>query len=642
MKKNAVVIYKNTCALAGDSEGDKFIVNWCVSRATASGKKSNYASQKVRKRDVIVLSENPADNLDEILDFAESAAGENSSVKNGVNEAYELLISDESTASALISFEELVELVKGDASPCEMWGIYSVLKNSLEFEEKLDSSDIDNVKINFAPRSLEKIQELKEKAYEKEHAEEIRQAFIHRLKQNKLELPDDARYMVEVEAFALGKSDRCKTLKDAGFKETMERAHEILLNTGIWDITRNPYPVRWGLSAKSAVESLGSPPQEERVRIEGVSYAIDSPWSTDPDDSIGFDGEYLWVHIADPASTVMPDSSIDKSARGRGATLYLPEGAARMLAEDCIEDYALGLKKESNALSFKIKLTEEGEIESCDILRTVVNVERLTYEKADELKDSAELKPLFEIARKNAARRILNGAVNINMPEIYVKVDPDTKKVHMEEVVHYESGEVVREAMILAGEGAARFAFKNNIPFPFISQDAPDIPEDIPEGLAGQYRLRRCMRKRNVSITPGAHAAMGLSMYSQVTSPLRRYGDLISHQQLRAFIKGEKLIDKDEMLMRVAEGDAAMRASKQAERNSNTHWTLVYLLQNPEWSGKAVCLNKDAKGTVFLVRDLGMETIIEGTDCDLNDEITVKADKIDIPSLGVTFIPVNS
>lgn len=639
MKKNAVVIYKNACALAGDSEGDKFMVSWCVSRGTPSGKKANYASQKVRNRDVIVLCEGPASNLDAMLDYAEAAAADGSEVKNSISEVYELLISDESSSGALISFEELAALIKSDAGADQMWGIYSVLKNGLEFEEKLDSSNIENVKINFIPRSQEKIQELKNKAFEKEHAEEIRNAFIHRLRQNKLELPEDAKFMVEVEAFALGKTDKCRTLKDAGFKETVERAHEVLLNTGIWDITRNPYPVRWGLSAKSAVESLGAPPQEERVKVDGVSYAIDSPWSTDPDDAIGFDGEYLWVHIADPASTVMPESSIDKSARGRGATLYLPEGAARMLAEDCIEDYALGLKKESNALSFKIKLSADGEIESCDVLRTVVNVERLTYEKADELKETPELKPLFEIAAKNAERRKRNGAVSINMPEIHVKVDPDTKQVHMEEIVHYESGEVVREAMILAGEGAARFAFKNNIPFPFISQDAPDIPEDIPEGLAGQYRLRRCMRKRNVGVTPGAHAAMGLSMYSQVTSPLRRYGDLIGHQQLRAFIKGEKLIDKDEMLMRVAEGDAAMRASKQAERNSNTHWTLVYLLQNPQWSGKAVCLNKDAKGTVFLVRELGLETVIEGTDCGLNDEIEVKADKIDLPSLSVSFIP---
>lgn len=638
MQKNSVVIYKNTCALTGEAEGDKFLVNWCVSRATQSGKKAVFASQKVRPRDVVFLCMESASSIDNCLDFAENALAENSEVQNQLAEVHELLLSDESTCNTSISFSEVCELMRGSVKADEVWGVYSVLKQSYLFEEVLDSSDSENIKVTFVPNSLEKIKELKEKAFEKEHAQELRDEFILRLKQNKLNLPDDSKYMGEVEAFALGKTDKCKVLKDAGFKETIERAHDVLLKTGIWDITRNPYPLRWGLSMKSASESLKTPPAEDRFKVPGVSYAIDSPWSTDPDDAIGWDGEYLWVHIADPASTVLPDSSIDKAARGRGATLYIPEGAARMLAEDCIEDYALGLKAESNALSFKIKLNDTCEIESCDVLRTVVNVQRLTYQKADELKDTPELKTLFEIAEKNAQRRNKNGAVNIHMPEIHVIVD-ENKKVSLEEIVHYKSGEVVREAMILAGEGAAKFAFKNNIPFPFISQDAPDIPSELPEGLAGQYRLRRCMRKRNVGVTPGAHAAMGLSMYSQVTSPLRRYGDLIGHQQLRAFIKGEQLIDKDDMLMRIAEGDAAARASKQAERNSNTHWTLVYLLQNPEWTGKAICLSKDPKGTVFLIRDLGMEVNIEGVNCDLNDEITVKAGSINLPDLDVKFIP---
>ena len=164
--------------------------------------------------------------------------------------------------------------------------------------------------------------------------------------------------------------------------------------------------------------SLGRPPEEDRVKVGGISYAIDSEWSTDPDDAIGFDGEYLWVHIADPASTVLPDSPIDICARGRGATLYIPEGAARMLSEDCLEDYALVLKEISRALSFKIKLNENCEIEDCEILRTIVDVKRLSYKKADELKDSAELKPLFEIARKTAERRKKNGAVLNQCPKI--------------------------------------------------------------------------------------------------------------------------------------------------------------------------------------------------------------------------------
>lgn len=632
MKKNSVVIYKNLPALVGERDGDKFLVNWCVSRATATGKKAVYASQKVREKDVILLCESEASSIDALLDFADFALAEDSEVKTQIVEAHELLLSDEETAKAEQGFKDLAELLRGELKANESWGLYSALKSSFEFEEILRDGQI-----FFIPRSAEKIDELKNKAFEKEHADELRVAFIERLKAKNL-LPEDSKYMGDVEALALGTTDKSKTMKEAGFKETPEKAHKLLLDTKIWDITRNPYPVRLGLSAKSATVSLGTPPEEDRVRIPGVSYAIDSQWSTDPDDAIAFDGEFLWVHIADPASFVTPDSEIDKIARGRGATLYLPEGAARMLSEDCLEDYALGLRQESRALSFKIKLGENGDVVDCEVLRTLVNVKRLTYEKADELKETPELKPLYDIARRNFKRRCAAGAVNIDIPEVHITVNSESKEVTFEEVPHPESTEVVREAMVLAGEGAAKFAFKNNIPFPFISQELPEIPANIPDGLAGQFRLRKCMRKRNVNITPSSHAGLGVGMYSQVTSPLRRYGDLLGHEQLRAFLKGERLMDKDTMLMRMSEGDAAMQASKKAERNSRQHWILVYLLRHPDWQGEAVCVDKQAGRALYFITQFGMETVIGGdAPVELNEKVTLKVGRIDLPNLEVTF-----
>ena len=147
--------------------------------------------------------------------------------------------------------------------------------------------------------------------------------------------------MQDVEALALGKTEKSRTMKEAGLTETPEKAHKLLLDTGVWSIHKNPYPARWGLSTQSATEQLASPPQEERLELNQVAYAIDNAWSADPDDAIAYDGSFVWVHIADPASSVLPDTPIDISARHRGSTLYIPEGAARMLAEESLEEYAL-------------------------------------------------------------------------------------------------------------------------------------------------------------------------------------------------------------------------------------------------------------------------------------------------------------
>ena len=646
VKVNSLVLYKNNLALVIGEEKGKFSIKFQSAAATLS-KAAVFSTLNVRSKDFILLDEGPA-SLEKSLAFAQANASSEeqmydlkseNKISNQIKESWELLLSDAESASAPISFDELSSIIAPSASADEKWAIYLSLKNTVYFCQNLKAQM--EGQLVFTPRSQEEIDLLVKKADEKGKEAEIRQAFIKRLKACKLNLPDDGIFMGDVEALALGKSDKSRTMHDAAFKETPERAHKLLLDTGVWAITRNPYPLRWGMSMQSATEGLPSPPEEDRVRVAGTAWAIDSEWSTDPDDAVAWDGQYLWVHIADPASSVLPDSSIDKAARARGSTLYIPEGAARMLCEDCLTDYALGLNEISRALSFRISLDEKAGILDCSVFKTIVDVKRLTYEKADEFCSSPELKPLFDIAEKNIEKRNKAGAVQIQMPEIHLSVDPETKKVSVENQTHLKSHDMIREMMLLAGEGAAKFAFKNNIPFPFVSQEAPTLPEDLPEGLAGQFKLRRCMHKRSVGVTPAMHCGLGIAMYTQVTSPLRRYSDLIAHQQLRAFIDGRPLLDKDTMLMRVSEGDAASQAAHKAERKSYMHWTLVYLLQNPDWTGEAICVDKGGKQPQWSIPSLALETYMTPKkEVELNEKLRVRAANINLPELTLDFIEV--
>ena len=630
LEKNSLVLYKKFCAIVLGQEGDKIIIKFQTTPATPTGKKAQYAELKVREKDFVVLTSSACSSLEEALSFNDE------SIASQIAETYELLLSDDSTKDAEISISDLAELMRGSFKADESYFIYNSLLSSLEFE--LNEESFKNGTIGFVPRTQEQIEDIKKKQFEKEHEAEIHAAFIKRLKERKLNLPDDARFMNEVENVALCKTEKSKVMQEVGVTQSPEKAHQLLLDTGIWDITKNPYPTRYGLSMNSATEGLGTPPEEERLEVPGFAYAIDSPWSTDPDDAVAFDGKYLWVHIADPASYVLPDSSIDKVARNKGTTLYLPEGAVRMLAETCFEDYALGIKEKSRALSFRLLLNEDASISECQVFKTFVNVKRLTYQQATEQKETPELKPLFEIAKKNVERRNKSGATNIDMPEIHMSVDPETKKVEIGPLIRYEADSMVCEMMLLAGEGAARFAMNNNIPFPYVSQEAPELPKEVIPGLAGQFKLLRCMHKRSVGITPAMHHGLGLATYSQVTSPLRRYGDLIAHEQLRAFLDGRKLLDKDTMLERISQGDAASVASRKASRQSETHWKLIYLLQNPEWQGTAVCMDHKDGEAIMMIPSLAMQTILPGKeDLELNAEVNLKVSKIDIPTLQCVF-----
>jgi len=148
------------------------------------------------------------------------------------------------------------------------------------------------------------------------------------------------------------------------------------------------------------------------------------------------------------------------------------------------------------------------------------------------------------------------------------------------------------------------------------------------------------MKSRKVGTIPADHAGLGIGMYSQVTSPLRRYGDLIAHQQLRAFLEGRAPLDDDDMLLRVAAGDSAARECTMAERKSNLHWVLVYLAKNPDWRGKAVVVERNGAMATLLVPELGQEAKIAlKEDLPLNAEITVRAGNVDIPTQRLSFIP---
>ena len=618
LKEAALVLYKNQPAVIRTIAGDKIEIT------TPKG------ACKVREKDVNLIHAGPVRSIDQVLS-AVLPAGD-------LDEAREFF-ADESP-----SLGELAELVWGNCPPEAYWPVWQAVSTSPWFAASLPDEPV----CLRAPAEAEAL--IRKAAAKKEEGAE-RSAFQERLAAARktgtgLDIEADGKYLQDAEALALGKTDKSRTLKEAGIPETPQAAHRLLVDTGYWPSYRNPWPSRHGHTLHSSTVPVIPPDDtDERLDLTGLrAWAIDNEWSADPDDAVSIDGDTLWVHVADPASTVTPDSDADRDARSRGSTLYVPEGAARMLADNSLDFYALGLSPVSRALSFAITLTPSGAIDSVAIHRTRIRVTRLTYREATLRREESDLAPLFAIAERNIARRAASGAVSIELPEIHLSVsrNPDGRpSVSFEQVRSEPAADMVREMMLLAGEGAARFAFRNAIPFQYVSQEAPELPSEIPDGLAGEYRKRRGMKSRKVGTIPADHAGLGLGMYSQVTSPLRRYGDLVSHQQLHLFLDGKPLLDTDDMLTRIAAGDSAARECTLAERESNLHWTLVFFQEHPEWTGEAVVVEKNGTQGTILVPELAREArITVPADLALNDTFRVRAGNINIPEQSFTFIPV--
>jgi exoribonuclease-2 len=630
--EKGLVIYKNRPALITGFEGEKIAI------AVPGG-----GAFKVREKDIELLHPGPCTFGD-----LERPPPEGSG-----REAWELLTDESNSGSTGLSLKELAELVYGDFSPAAALAVWELVRDGLYFTG-------DHGSLKARPRA--EVEADEKKRADKQREDWERAAFIEKMKKLRssgtVELSAvDRRFLHDVEALARGLSEKSRTLKELGRSETPEEAHRLLLSSGAWTVWENPHPDRFALSRDSASIIPPTPPVEDRIDLTGLAaYAIDNPWSDDPDDAVSLEGPdeagcyCLWVHVADPAASVPPGSPADLEARGRGATLYLPEGAFRMIAPEALSLFALGFSDVSPALSFKILVKPDAAIVKTEIFPSLIRVTRLTYEEADALisggsSKAADLVTLLALAEANVERRLNSGAVVIDLPEahIHVELGGGEKSVSVEPLPSYRSAEMVRECMLLAGEGAALWAIRNKVPFPFISQEAGELPEKRLPGLAGVWQLRRSMRPRNLSSKPGVHWGLGLDQYTQVTSPLRRYTDLLCHQQIRARLIGSPPLGEEEILFQAAAAEAAAITASRAERASKAHWMAVYLSgKKDDGIWEAVVLDRKGNRGTVIIPALGLETQVSlrGTE-QPNEKIHLKLISVKIPEGEAGFAIAN-
>jgi exoribonuclease-2 len=479
------------------------------------------------------------------------------------------------------------------------------------------------------------------KAARKERERVERDGFLARAKTGRLDA-GDARFLGEIEALACGRSSRSPLLSALGRKESPESAHAFLLACGAWNDLVNPWPSRAGCPLKPPSAPLATAGGSARRDLRGLrAYAIDNPWSRDPDDAISIDGDTLWVHVADPEAAVPAGSAVDLEALERGQTLYLPELQVPMLPVEAVERFGLGLADESPALSFAFRLDDSGGAECAEIVRSTARVTRMTYPEADaalrgESTDEEvrrDLHALEKAAERRRAFRAANGSVEIEIPEIRLRVD--SGDISIERAGPWRSASIVRECMFAAGETAARWAFSRGIPFPYYGQESPADGSDRGDGLSAMFARRRRMKAGAFSTTPNAHRGAGLPFYAQVTSPLRRYVDLVAHRQIAAALAGGTVLDAGTIVELVGAAQAASAANRQAERESEAFWTIAWLGRHPGWEGDAVGIGAD--GSSVWLPALGMETRLRNGRVRPDETARVRLETVDLAFRTCSF-----
>ncbi len=135
--------------------------------------------------------------------------------------------------------------------------------------------------------------------------------------------------------------------------------------------------------------------------------------------------------------------------------------------------------------------------------------------------------------------------------------------------------------MILVGTTAAQLFASNTLPAAYRSQDPPDHELELPEGPldpATFYAAIKTLRRAEVSRIPGRHASLGVEPYVQMTSPIRRWTDLVLQEQLRGFLQtAGPRFSEAELLEVLGPAEQTQSNLTTVERDRNRFWLLRYL-----------------------------------------------------------------
>ncbi len=328
-----------------------------------------------------------------------------------------------------------------------------------------------------------------------------------------------------------------------------------------------------------------------------TSYTIDSEDTKEIDDAISFDiieGNYLLgVHITDLGSYIPKDSLLDKVANQRVSTVYLETGEIPMLPPELSHD-KLSLVKGQIRPTLSTLFTFSPEFELLDkkiILSKLAVTHKISYDEFDKIlkKSKNEANSDFNILRKLTDnlrnRRFEAGAIEINRPEIEMRVINDEVTLKMTNQRSF-SRKIISELMIQMNTSLAEFASTNNIPYIYRIQEMPN--EDYKHFLQPDYydpimndKLIRLIRPSNFSSIPGKHYGLGVDYYSQITSPLRRYFDLLTQRQITGYLKNQIFsYTQEELLSFLSDIEWTNKNYSQLYSSSFNYWFLKYLKQN--------------------------------------------------------------
>ena len=381
---------------------------------------------------------------------------------------------------------------------------------------------------------------------------------------------------------------------------------DLLKSAGAID---SPYQFHWrrflfeNFPKGTAFPPLQAPAIKEALPLAAVqAFSIDDSATTEIDDALSVQGlgsgtVVFGVHIAAPGLAIAPEGPVDKVARDRLSTVYMPGYKLTMLPDEVVQTYTLLAGRDCPAVSLYVSFDEatlavkgsETRIERVPIaanlrhdqLDSVITEASLTGAADAGYAFAAELAFAFRLARHlKAGREVVRGKPELfNRPDYNFRLEGNAgAEPQGDEQVLISTRTrgapldlIVAEAMILANSTWGGWLNEFGVP--------------------GIYRSQASMApgvKVRMGTKAAPHAGMGVAQYTWATSPLRRYVDLVNQWQIIACARHGRTAalaapfkPKDAALFSIISSfDEAYTAYNGFQSGIERYWTLQYLAQH--------------------------------------------------------------
>lgn len=386
-------------------------------------------------------------------------------------------------------------------------------------------------------------------------------------------------------------------------------------------------------------QNPNGPPNADVANEQAYAFVSVDPSSTlDRDDAFFVEqtpdgGFAAHIALACPAAAWPFGGGLDKAVLRRGASLYLPEGNEHMLPAAIGRSlFSLDAGVARPGLVLSIRLTAEGEAFSVEPRLTLVRVrDNLDLESCEEVlehphvpeksgstaegatldragKHAFMLRTAFTLAGLLQARRIAAGAVITERPDPEIQLhgqDENTQVTIVNSPPVTRAHLVVGELMVLANSMLAAWARERGIPLLYRTQDVA-----LPREFAGVWtephdisRVVRALPPASLENAPRRHAGLGLAAYATLSSPIRRYVDLLNQGQMISFLQdGVPRLNAEALAALLPMVSARLDAAAQVQRFRPRYWKLLFFRQqgDKKWWDAVVAEENEAFVTISL------------------------------------------